>query len=71
MIRKISIGIDYKNAMHYSLGQYFGDNTIENIRQIDPQHFEIWIRTKDNEVLLWKSIINAPVVVEQDIKAFG
>jgi hypothetical protein len=71
MIRKISIGIDYKDAMHYSVGQFFGKNTIETIRQITPQHYEIWIRTENNEILLWKSIINVPVVIEQDIKAFG
>lgn len=71
MIRKISIGVDYKDAMHYTVGQPFGRNTIEAIRQINPQHYEIWIRTEDNEVLLWKQVINAPVVIEMDIKAFG
>lgn len=71
MIRKISIGVDYKDAMHYMVGQNFGRNTIEVIRKISAQHYEIWIRTEDNEVVLWKEVVNAPVVVEMDIKAFG
>lgn len=71
MIRKISIGIDYKDAMHYTVGQRFGHMTIEAIRRINPNHHEIWIRTDEDEVLLWKEIIDMPCICERDTKAFG
>ena len=71
MIRKISIGIDYKDAMHYQQGQSFGGMIIDLIRQISPQHYEIWIKNSDSEVLLWKSIVGMPCVIEMDLKAFG
>jgi len=71
MIRKISIGIDYKDAMHYSLNQTFGGMAIVAIKQINPSHYEIWIKNTDKELLLWKQIVNVPVVVEMDLKAFG
>ena len=63
MIRKISIGVDYKDAMHYTVGQRFGHMTIEAIRKVAPKHYEIWVRTDDDEVILWKE--------ERDTKAYG
>lgn len=71
MIRKISIGADYKDAMHYTAGQPFGGMTVDTIKQITPEHYEIWIKNKDNELLLWKQVIGMPVVIEMDLKAFG
>lgn len=71
MIRKISIGIDYKDAMHYTVGQPFGHMTIDTIRRINPQHYEIWIRTDADELILWKEVINMPCICERDTKAFG
>lgn len=64
MIRKISIGVDYKDAMHYTVGQSFGGMTIEAIREINPKHYEIWVRNKDNEAYRWKRVINMPCVIE-------
>jgi len=71
MIRKISIGVDYKDAMHYTVGQFMRGQTIHAIKQIDSKHYEIYITDKDNVTFLWKSIVNMPVVVEQDIDAFS
>jgi hypothetical protein len=68
LIRKVSIGIDYKNSMHFVVGQEVLDksyhidyikNTIDGI--------EIWIK-KANEIILWKSFNKAvPVVIEYNI----
>jgi hypothetical protein len=71
MFRKISIGVDYKDAMHYTVGQHFGNMTIEAIVQQDLQHYQIWIRNSDNELSLWKEIIGMPCVLEMDLKAYG
>ena len=71
MIRKISIGVDYKDAMHYTVGQSFGSMTIDTILQINPQHYEIWVRNDKDEISVWKTIINMPLVFENDQKAFG
>lgn len=71
MIRKISIGVDYKDAMHYTTGQSFGGMTIDTILKKNPQHYEIWVKNSDNELSVWKEIINMPIVVEYDQKAFG
>lgn len=71
MIRKISIGVDYKDAMHYTVGQRFGHQTIEAIRQVGPNHYEIWVRTDYNEVILWKEIEGMPNIRERDTKAYG
>lgn len=71
MIRKISIGVDYKNAMHYQVGQSFFDMTIDTIRQVDSGSFEIWVKTSKSEVILWKKVVGMPCIVEMDTKAFG
>tara|TARA_R100000152_G_C6758067_1_gene181928 strand:- start:636 stop:857 length:222 start_codon:yes stop_codon:yes gene_type:complete len=54
LIRKISIGKDYKNdAMHYAVGQeVYGGHVISDIIE-EEQKFSILIR-KDNEILPWK-----------------
>ena len=71
MIRKISIGADYKDAMHYTVGQPFGKMTINTIKRISPIHYEIYVMNESNEVFLWKEVINMPVVIEKDIYAFS
>ena len=55
LIRKISIGRDYKNdAMHYSINQeVYGGHTICDILEED-ENFVVYIK-KNNEVLPWKS----------------
>jgi hypothetical protein len=55
LIRKISIGRDYKNdAMHYSVGQeVYGGHKICDILE-EEDNFIVYIE-KQNEVLPWKS----------------
>ena len=71
VIRKISIGSDYKNdAMHYSLGQeVYGGHTINDILyEEDDQSYNIFI-SKDNEVIPWKKFNrNMSIAVEYDLK---
>lgn len=71
MIRKISIGPDYKNAMVYSVDQEFGSITIHAIRKEGPNHYNIFVINRFNEISVWKEIIGMPVVVEKDIHAFS
>jgi len=55
LIRKISIGRDYKdNAMHYSIGQQvYGGHIISDILE-EEDKYSIYI-TKNDDVLPWKS----------------
>ena len=69
LIRKISIGRDYKNdAMHYSVGQeVYGGHTIDSIIEEDNK-FSIFIKKK-NEVLPWKDFNkNMAVSVEYNLE---
>ena len=58
LIRKISIGKDYKNeAMHYSVGQeVYGGHTICDILEEETK-YSIYIR-KGKDVLIWKDFNN-------------
>tara|TARA_R110000751_G_scaffold100037_3_gene193647 strand:- start:954 stop:1181 length:228 start_codon:yes stop_codon:yes gene_type:complete len=71
IIRKISIGSDYKNeAMHYAVGQQvYGGHTIANIvLNNDDNSYSIFI-SKDNEVLPWKNFNkNMAISVEYDLE---
>ncbi|MAO66763.1 hypothetical protein [Idiomarina sp.] len=71
VIRKISIGSDYKNdAMHYSLGQeVYGGHTICDIINDEKEgEYSIYIE-KNNEVLPWKRFNrNMAIAVEFDLK---
>ena len=71
VIRKISIGADYKNeAMHYSTGQeVYGGHIISDILFKDEdKSYNIYI-TKNDEVLPWKKFnSNMAVSVEYDLK---
>lgn len=70
IIRKISIGSDYKNdAMHYSIGQeVYGGHIISDILfGNEDNSYNIFI-TKNNEVLPWKKFnSNMAVSVEYDL----
>ncbi len=70
LIRKISIGSDYKNdAMHYSVGQeVYGGHNISNILFDNGDHsYNIYI-TKNKEILPWKKFNkNMAVSVEYDL----
>ena len=69
VIRKISVGKDYKNdAMHYSVGQevYGGHNIVNIIEEEDK--YSIYIQ-KSDEVMPWKDFNkNMAVSVEYDLK---
>jgi hypothetical protein len=70
IIRKISIGSDYKNdAMHYSLGQeVYGGHTISNILEPEQGEYMIYIK-KEDEILPWKKFnSNMAIAVEYDLK---
>ena len=71
VIRKISIGADYKNdAMHYSNGQQvYGGHTINNIIFDDKDNsYNIYIK-KDDEVIPWKKFnSNMAISVEYDLE---
>jgi len=71
VIRKISIGSDYKNdAMHYSLQQeVYGGHLISDILfDNKDQSYNIYI-TKNKEILPWKKFnSNMAISVEYDLK---
>ena len=53
LIRKLSIGTDYKNAMHYTVGQeVYGGHTIVDIIE-EEDRYVIYIQ-KGNETKEWK-----------------
>ena len=69
LIRKISIGKDYKNeAMHYSVGQeVYGGHTIDSIIENEDK-FCIFIKKQD-EVLPWKEFNkNMAIAVEFNLE---
>ena len=69
IIRKISIGADYKN-MHYSVGQsVYGGHSISNILfEEEDNSYNIFI-TKEDEVLPWKKFnSNMAISVEYDLQ---
>lgn len=69
LIRKISIGRDYKNdAMHYSVGQeVYGGHTIDNILE-EEDKYSIYIK-KGSELLPWKDFNkNMAVAVEYNLE---
>ena len=71
IIRKISIGSDYKNeAMHYSVGQsVYGGHTINSITLDESDNsYNIYIK-KENEVMPWKKFnSNMAISVEYDLE---
>jgi hypothetical protein len=71
VIRKISIGSDYKNdAMHYSVGQevYGGHNICDIVFNDKDYSYNIYI-TKNHEILPWKKFNrNMAISVEFDLK---
>jgi hypothetical protein len=69
LIRKISIGRDYKNdAMHYSTGQeVFGGHRIVEIIEED-ESYNIFIE-KNQEILPWKTFNkNMAIAVEYNLE---
>jgi hypothetical protein len=71
VIRKISVGPDYKNSMHYTVGQrVLNDNySIHLIKSDDLGNVSIFIESNSNEVVLWKMInCNTPYQLEANIE---
>jgi hypothetical protein len=68
-IRKITIGIDYKNSMHYVVGQeVLGSSYKIHAITFDDYGYFVWIENNDNEIVVWKNINkNLPIVVEFNI----
>jgi hypothetical protein len=71
VIRKISIGSDYKNeAMHYSIGQQvYGGHEITYIKlDSKDSSYNIYIK-KGDEVMPWKKFnSNMAISVEYDLE---
>ena len=71
VVRKISIGSDYKNdAMHYSVGQQvYGGHEISHILHDENKDaYSIHIK-KNNEVIPWKKFnCNMAVSIEYDLE---
>ena len=71
VIRKISIGADYKNdAMHYSLKQqvYGGHEICHILFEKNDNSYYIYIK-KNDEVLPWKKFnSNMAISVEYDLE---
>jgi len=71
LIRKISIGTDYKNdAMHYSVGQVvYGGHEISCILQDDTDSsYYIYIK-KDDTIMPWKQFnCNMAISVEYNLE---
>ena len=70
LIRKISVGPDYKEAMHFSIGQpaIRKTHTIMSINKVDNNSYDIWITNDSEETYIWKSIEGLPVVIEYNIE---
>lgn len=73
-VRKVSIGPDYKDAMHFTVGQSVlgQSHTIHSIKigmanQMQKQVI-VYIQNDSNEVYPWKSFIGTPFSVEYDIE---
>lgn len=68
-IRKVSVGADYKTAMHYILGQSVLSDThkVNGFTFHEGQVF-VWIINDKEEVLLWKSFGSTmPISIEYNI----
>ena len=67
-IRKISIGGNYKDAMHYVVGNSVMDGSynIYEISQDQEGGYSVWIK-KNQEVTKWKDFKNIPVTIEYNI----
>lgn len=69
VIRKVSIGPDYKNAMHYQVGQSVcgGSFTILSIQEVN-ERVTILIVNDNDEVYTWKSFTSSiPISIEHNI----
>jgi ABC-type ATPase involved in cell division len=72
-IRKISVGSDYKNAMHYIVGQSVMGGTC-TIHEIIYNRLTssggIWVKNEYGEIYEWKFLDGMPVMGENNLDAF-
>ena len=66
-IRKISVGSNYKDAMHYIVNQEVlgGSYIVSNIAE-EADGFSVWVK-KGNEIVKWKEFKDTPIVIEYNI----
>jgi hypothetical protein len=69
LIRKITLGKDYKDGMHYFVEQRVSSKYKINAILESEESFFVWVENEDKELLLWKKI-NKPysVVVEYNLE---
>lgn len=67
LIRKISVGSNYKDAMHYIVGQEVlgGSYVIKDIA-LDGEGHSVWIK-KGSEIVKWKEFKSIPTVIEYNV----
>tara|TARA_R110000824_G_scaffold1476_5_gene7396 strand:- start:1349 stop:1570 length:222 start_codon:yes stop_codon:yes gene_type:complete len=69
VIRKVSIGNDYKSSMNYVVGQpVLRIYTIHLIKKTKDGEVEIFIEHDNGEIFLWKSVnVTMPLSLEYNI----
>lgn len=67
-IRKISVGSDVNNQLHVSVGSPIAGVVVETISEITPSHYEVWVKRNELDILLWKSFVGMPVIVEYNTR---
>lgn len=73
MIRKIIVGTNPLKAMAYYIGQRAGESVIDSIVldekyliKYNRVHYLIYIKHPSDGVMLWKSVMDMPVLIEYD-----
>jgi hypothetical protein len=69
VIRKLSVGPDYKTAMHYIIGQkVINDQYVIHAIIAEVDSIKVWIENDKKEVVAWKSYnFSIPMSVEYNI----
>ena len=76
IIRKISVGKDYPNgSIHYQVGKRINLLGVDYIISLialekvegDKVGYNIYIENEDEGTILWKTIIDMPIHIENDI----
>ena len=75
-VRKISIGTDFKTAMHYLVGQsVLGDSYVIHLIKFNPTNssYKLYIEEAQGDVVvLWKEFnSNLPITIEYNINFWG
>lgn len=68
VVRKVSIGLDFKSSMNYILGQTVlgGSNVIYDMIEVNDTTTDIWIKNHKDEIVKWKRI-STPHTIEYNI----